>query len=991
MAKKLIGKFRDITNQYSYYVKIGNDMSEPFYINDEDDGTAEQVCFSGSEPVVISSDMTDTFEHVYIRNATINLLTNFDIRDIIVAKNYTDIPVEIRKDNNLNMPLSTARDDTNSRIVFTGFVIPLNFNQGYMYEWNEISVECVDRLGILEYIKFPPLLSGNYEYNTPRTFINLCLGQCGVYWNYNILAGQSDNTNDTKINPYIFIGDSEDDWMSCKDVLEEIGKIYGFYCYLNGDTCYLDNILIFNTSGSRSITMDDYMSDDTNISVDTAYNSIKCTADLSEIDETFIDPFKDEYITATTEKGERISTELVYVDKKEKFDNLVMFRNLIEITNSMTNYRNNNNWANSIATPDDNMEVYDTYCQIMKNDLFTFPSPNYLEENQDVLNPSTTGGGNGLSTTDAYKTLRWLYNHPGKGAFLSFGSTQNLMNQSNKQQPRVSDMKKMLLIQVNGPRQTSDWWHCYQGWIPQQISDNEPICEFTMQNSNALIPNDQGHTNYLVINGKIKFNPITPRTGPLGDWSKNYDTGTYNDLAAKNNYDLSSNTIQSVLTFWGQTWTDSHGIAPLVKQRYLMGKTLRYDSYGDSEDDSNKDGKYYQRLTWINTPERGPGYLEYQPWPYNQYADLSSFIAWPFPNVKYEKYKFIGCGYNKNDSIIATDTVPRLPILACELKIGDKYLIEDFTNKDLYKWQIPIGLYNGVYSWRTLENCPDIDDGQGGTIKQTWFTISIDPGIGDYIIGKEFDFADTVTLDMNIKANGFAIPIPYSSGLNGPVSFKILGPYNSVWKSNFQYNIYWNFYGLLSMDLLPNERSILAFVENIQLTDLKFGLYSDSGGSGNTGSSDSDLVYVSNVNDEYIEEKEFDVKFCTSLTDSEARAKGIDYKPNNSAIFNTSDTRWYGMTSYRGYTHQNSSQNKVKLEEARVIDQYNFWKRPRNKVETTLKLEDPAKAYLKNNYTFSYFKYKDNTSQVYRIFGRDIDLKMNTMTCTMKEISDPAE
>jgi hypothetical protein len=37
---------------------------------------------------------------------------------------------------------------------------------------------------------------------------------------------------------------------------------------------------------------------------------------------------------------------------------------------------------------------------------------------------------------------------------------------------------------------------------------------------------------------------------------------------------------------------------------------------------------------------------------------------------------------------------------------------------------------------------------------------------------------------------------------------------------------------------------------------------------------------------------------------------------------------------------------------------------------------------------FSYLKYPNNQPQIYKILTRAIDLKYDTMTCSMKELSD---
>ena len=974
MSRILIGKFKDITNTNTYYVKIGNNMGQPFYINDYDDGTDEQICFSGDDPIVIENDMSDTFENVYIRQASINFISNFDIRSIVVADNYTDIPVEIRKDLTDDIPLSTLRDDSNSIVIFTGYVIPLSFNQSFSTTWNEFTLDCVDQLGILEYVKFPPLLNSNYDYNTPLYFIHLCLNQCRkrvtyIDQRYNMLSS-------TWINPQIFIGDSEDDWMTCKDVLNEIGKIYGFYFYQDGDSIHVENILLYDLDNPVTIQKEDYIDNDTNISVDPAYNSIKYSVDLSNIDENFIDPFKDEYIKNTSWRGERILSEISY-KYNDKYENMVNFKYLVDRAQLMTNPANNNDWSNYIGTPDSNAFVYDHYGQILENTLFDFGEHSYLT---DGHGNSTDQGQNG--NYHVRDTLAWLYQHPGKGAFVSFGSTDNLLEQKNKRAAQLKDMQKMLLIQVNGPRTNEQFVNIFGTTLQQQITSNEPVCSFSINSAASLVPNDKNTTNYLVINGKLRLNPIVPFTGPLGNWSGDYDITHYNDLAAKNQYEMNYNNLSLLKWYWDNI--------------YFVGvskKTALY--YNVVNPDQNEDAKgkasYLGILGWINTPEFDIEHLEYKLWPYNQYADMPTYtqqnpqiptrFALPYLKLGYQKYKYFGTSIDNG-----SDNIWRIPILACELKIGNKYLVEDLSITETFGWQVPYLQFLNRYSWKTYEECPEKDG-----VKQTWFTIGVNPGVDDFILGKEYEFEDNVTIDMNIKANGIAIPIPYSSQLNGRVEFKILGPYNSTFRlQGAQYNIYWQFASILNWELQPNERSILALTENIQLTDLSLNLYSGNQNSG-YGSDDNDLVYISNISQNYIEDKEQDLKFCTTLTNQQAQDKQIDYKPNNSSIMTTSGDPWYGMNQYEGYNANNDDEKKVKLEEARVYEQYNMWNRPRHIVETTLKLVSPQNAYLKTNYIFDYFKYDATHYHIYRTIARTINLKMNSMTCKMKEFSDEPE
>ena len=137
---------------------------------------------------------------------------------------------------------------------------------------------------------------------------------------------------------------------------------------------------------------------------------------------------------------------------------------------------------------------------------------------------------------------------------------------------------------------------------------------------------------------------------------------------------------------------------------------------------------------------------------------------------------------------------------------------------------------------------------------------------------------------------------------------------------------------------------------------------------------DNDLVYYSATTDRYVDEQSFSCKFCTSLTTEEVNALGIDYNLNNSSIVDINGNPWTGMT-YEGV-------DNVKLEEARVSEQYAIWNKPRNIFEATLKLTSPEKCYDDQNYTINYFR-----NQTYKLISREIDLKQNTMNCKMKDFS----
>ena len=921
------GKFKSIDNKFVYYIKIGDTgitrEIQDGNIDAYNDG--EILCFAGESPITIQSDTSDTFEHVYIRSATVTLVSNYDIREYVVADNYMDIPIIIKIAN------ANAADKINVNnwlTVFTGFVNPMSFNQPFALKWNEFELECTDKLGVLEYKKFPELLKDNQgnintSYKTPREFIKLALDICKFTVNYDI---KYDHTQDTKINPAIFIGDSEDDWMTCKEVLEEIGKIYGCYFWQDGSICYVRNILLDDLNTPYEITKDDYMSDDANISVDTAYNLVKCEVDISSIDSDFINPFDKDAIIPTTKWPERILTE--FIANGPDIESLGRFKAMLESTSDTKD------WSTYRDASYKQCDIYDHYAQIMKNDQIEF---SVYDENGQLTRPSylddvSVGGGGGNNITNAIYTLNWLKKNPGRGAFIGYGTTENIIDQSNSSSININDLKTALVIQIGG--KCSDE-AAERTRLETQIIENNPICTYKVNSSINMTPNDPSTVNYLLINGSIILNPVQEKTGIR--W-----TGNDN-----NPYSKSQNTVQECLKRW-EDYSDLYEYAK-DSSKSLLGRYIKIN--GDKQ-------AYYQNVTWENTADE----VNY---PFNQNILVNERSQFqPQLKATRDQFKWQGSYYEKNNPS-EIDDLYYVPILSCELKIGDKYLCEDMTKMKEYNLRsLNPKTIQEIYKWCTVDEANELG-------LATHFTLCIDPNIGDYIIGKEYKIKETTNISFGLDKNGFAIPIPYSAGLNGNVTLKILGPINASWDDTGYGKSGWWFWKRWWTK--HNYKPLLSYIENIIITDLSFELVSDNQRKEQLND-DNDLVYYSATTDRYIDEQSFSCKFCTSLTTKEVNDLGIDYNLNNSSIVDVNGNPWTGMV-YNGI-------EDVKLEEARVSEQYAIWSKPRNIFEATLKLTSPEKCYVSQNYTIHYFK-----NQIYKVISREIDLKQNTMNCKMKDFS----
>jgi hypothetical protein len=783
---------------------------------------------------------------------------------------------------------------------------------------------------------FPPLLMNNYEYNTPYYFLLMCITQTGVSgFNLNNLSDKWSQHTNTKINPAIFIGDSEDDWMNCLEVVQEICKIYGIYIWQDGSRCIADNILLYDLSNPYTIRKEDYMADDANISVDEAYNVIKCEVDISDVDDEFINPFDKEEITPTTNPHERYMTEIIVKGRNKEA--LTTFRMICDRA-----YLDDfgGDWSKHYGSVLKNSEIYDTYVKVLENPLFEFTQYNALGTitRPSYLDDISDGGGGGRATSNAKQTLDWLKNHPGRGAFLAYGSTDNLLDQKDKDSVTVKDLTKCFVIQIGGHCEESD---TEKRRIESQIQNNMPICEYKLNSSNNIIPNDPSTINYILINGKILLNPVQLKTGI--SWVLNYEP--------------SRNTVkESVDTWGGVNWSSLY--------IETSNNTQYHRCIGLNMDDDNP--AYYQNYAWANDVYSA------NEWPYNQTAvcDQKDMFFFPLHTGK-QQFKWQGSYYNK-DNPSEIDDLAFVPMIACELKIGDKYLCEDMAKIKEFNWQslTPAKLQQ-MYKWMTASEAANAG-------LPTHFSIGIDPAIGDYIIGKENSIKQTTNVTFGLQDNGFALPIPYTAGLIGTVSFKILGPVNAQWDDVGYDKSGWWFWR--DWWTTHTNKTVLTYVENIIIKDFEFKIVSDNQKKEQLND-DNDLVYYSVTQSRYTDDKDFSCKFCTSLTTPEVNDLGIDYNINNSSILGLDNLPWYGMKSYKDTVYSQSDNNYSKLEEARVSEQYAFWSKPRNIIEATVKLINPDLCYIRDNFAFNYL------SGVYKITAREIDLKQGNMKCTFKDFS----
>lgn len=497
------------------------------------------------------------------------------------------------------------------------------------------------------------------------------------------------------------------------------------------------------------------------------------------------------------------------------------------------------------------------FCWVRKSDLWDFGPNGY-----DKLTPYQ-------DQSDYLE--KYLKNHRGHGMFVSFGDSGKQDKQDNSPIQNIN-MKNYLMIYVDGRTDNRNTPGSDIYTLMNLYKNNIPyICQYKGLTSVNLTPPDSSTTNYIIIDGKMLLNPVQQRTGV--NWS-----GT--------NYNRSRNTYQN------------------SRSAFLNnGDELYHRTVPQLEDFSS----YYMHKFWscTNPQDKTPIYYVKTLAPYDKNP--------PIPNMELSGNKALQYLYSDYVRDNKKDTISKLPILACELKIGDKYCCERLDKG--IKGQ-------NVFEWLTYE------DATSHGIP-TYFTIGIDPKIEDYIIGQEHDFSSTVDYKLNIDQKGMAIPINVKDNLRGIPEFKILHPINVIWqKSAFipkNTLAYWISYIIEH----GNYYYILELIESILISDLSINFVSNNGGirEGMT-TADNDLVYCSNEMQMYINDSESDIKICTPLTMSECLTTGVKYQISNSYIYDSNNNPFYGW-QYGSKT--------VKPEIMWVDYMYKQYSRPRKILSTYIK------------------------------------------------------
>lgn len=583
------------------------------------------------DPVELTSQVNDTFDHLLCQQATVRLLTRNFVPDFFCAS-CRDAVVNICREG---------------KCLFAGFIEPQSYSQGYNEEFDELELSCIDALTALQYARYRDVGALGVLYGVvkaeaaQRTFLAMLREILdGVTAGLDITGGSTvgylydgsravDKAAGNRyavfgqltLNELLFLGDEEDDVWQQDEVLEEMLKYLNLHIVQEGFTFYIfswetvkgdapirwrDLLTGAEVTTARQTTdiRTDLVTDtDTTISVGEVYNRLLLTAKVERMESVIESPLDDDLLTSPYANKQKYMTE--YSSDGEGVRAIEAFDAMVH---------------GQPTTYEDGC-VTDWYVQVMDNSEWSFP---------------TTGSGNLVEELcrdgrNQHVLPNRLAKEPG-AAIIALGKVERKTDGKDNSPVSKVEMTNYLVVSVNGngdDREATTYPNAdsLRAGVPRAVYNGSTT-------GGVFSPADEGTTNYIVLSGRLVLNPVMAVTDTF-EHLYNYEGGAEGNPL-----------LHGIRKWWHRT----------VPSR------------------NNDDGRYYTQRWWRATTPNETAVWDAE--------TVRGFV--PFTDTGPQLYEFqysaIGDG---------TDRVSKVGVLACMLIIGDKCVVETGTDGQVtnFEWR----------------------------------------------------------------------------------------------------------------------------------------------------------------------------------------------------------------------------------------------------------------------------------------------------------------
>ncbi len=577
-------------------------------------GSEKRVFFTG-DPVEITGEINNTFDHLIRHSATIHLLAAEFMPDLFQT-NARDSVVNIFR---------------NDVCIFAGFLEPQVYSQQYNARYDELELSCIDALSALQYSSYKDV-SSKTDYATikpqaqQRTFYDILLSILeGVCTNLDISGissprflfdGSKRMSADTtspdvfrgiSIYELLFLGEKETDVWKQQAVVEEIMRYLNLHIMQVGFDFYIFSWRMFSAGIAFSwqnlktgeavaaahkdveISINNVTDSDTSISVGEVYNKVSITCKIEARESVVEAPLEESALEDYYPRFQKYCTEISSDGQGNR---------AIDAFYNMTHDK---------VTTFEGASITDWFVRVKKSKNWVFPAG--WDQTDDLVEDFCKDGKNQQALPNHLGTA-------GGAAIISIGSLEKNMSQTDNTPPAKVPMTDYMVFAVNGngkdkEDEASPTSEILKAQIPRALYNGNAA-------GGVFSPADDDTTNYIVFSGKIILNPLMRMSAP------------FHECAQKD-------------------WKNIHFYDE-------VGDHLRKTVYSKT----NKDGRYYTRKYWqAKTP------LD------EVVVAPMSYGLVPFSNKGQELFDFT---YSAAGD--ATDKISKVAVLACMLIIGDKCVVE---------------------------------------------------------------------------------------------------------------------------------------------------------------------------------------------------------------------------------------------------------------------------------------------------------------------------
>lgn len=638
----LHGHFYNQENErIEVYILIGGDRTKEVVIGE----AGSELSFT-DDPVELTSQVNDTFDHLLCQQATVRLLTR-NYRPEFFCASCWDAVVNI------------CRGDT---CLFAGYIEPQTYSQNYNEDQDEIELNCIDALTALQYSKYRNVGALGAVYDVikaeaeQRTFLDVMReildgvtagldirnGKKAKYLYDGSKAVDAQTGNrygvfgHLSVNELLFMGDEEDDVWQQDEVVEEMLKYLNLHIAQEGLVFYIfswetvkgDERISWRdlVTGESTVTTRQTVDirtgivtgTDTTISVGEVYNKLMLTCKVESMENVIESPLDDDLLKSPYTNRQKFMTEYSSDGEGSK---------AIDAFDAMTH---------GGETTYDGGCVTDWYVWVKNNAHWLFPD---------------MGKGNLVEAycadgTHQERLPNALRKQPG-AAIVALGKVEKKTDGKDNSPTAKVDMTNYLVVSVNGncddkEATTYPNAEALKAGMPRAVYNGSTT-------GGVFSPTDEKTTNYIVLSGQIILNPVMKVT----------------------------DTFRAIYNYKRDGFPDNvPGFSGIRKWWHVTVPSR-----------NNGDGRYYAQRWWKT--ERPNKTAEWD--------TATDYGLVPFTDSGPQEYEFkysaIGDG---------SDHISKVSVLACMLVIGDKCVVEKGTQGQTtdFEWR----------KYKTLEQCADEDE-----------------------------------------------------------------------------------------------------------------------------------------------------------------------------------------------------------------------------------------------------------------------------------------